>query len=380
MKKTYILIVLVLFTLFAANAQTVINKDNLAVRNWEAGLNIGLAQYYGDVSNRGFFEKLSSGESRFGIGLFGRKYFNEYIGLGGHFQFLSLYSVKENYSNGTPLNNAFTSNTIQGGLHMYLNFSNLFFGFADRPVSIYGLAGLGYIRWNSTLRNSVTDAIIWQNGMVSPGVSYKTGALNMPLTLGADIRLTNDLRLNVEGSVQTTFSDDLDFYSDGSRHDIIFYGSVGLSYIFNYKGLQANKRTQQTQIPRRKEPVRVLDYESVQPVQPERPRAQTTLPVVRIDEQRYTEPSQGQYEFRVQVIAMSRSRIDTEAFRKRYNIETPIVENTFSGLYRYSTGRFSSFSEAEAYSRVIRSKGIHDAFVVAYRGNERIRITSDMKR
>jgi hypothetical protein len=380
MKKTYILIVLVLFTLFAANAQTVINKDNLAVRNWEAGLNIGLAQYYGDVSNRGFFEKLSSGESRFGIGLFGRKYFNEYIGLGGHFQFLSLYSVKENYSNGTPLNNAFTSNTIQGGLHMYLNFSNLFFGFADRPVSIYGLAGLGYISWNSTLRNSITDAIIWQNGMLSPGVSYKTGSLNMPLTLGADIRLTNDLRLNVEGSVQTTFSDDLDFYSDGSRHDIIFYGSVGLSYIFNYKGLQANKRTQQTQIPRRKEPVRVLDYESVQPVQPERPRAQTTLPVVRIDEQRYTEPSQGQYEFRVQVIAMSRSRIDTEAFRRRYNIETPIVENTFSGLYRYSTGRFSSFSEAEAYSRVIRSKGIHDAFVVAYRGNERIRITSDMKR
>lgn len=381
MKKISILLVLALiFSVFSAEAQLGINKDKAAVRDWEAGLNFGLAQYYGDVSNRNFFEKLSSGESRFGIGLFGRKYFNEYIGLGAHFQFLSLRSVKENYSNGTPLNNAFTSNTIQGGLHMYLNFSNLFFGFADRPVSVYGLAGLGYISWNSTLSNSVTEAIIWQNGMVSPGVSYKTGALNMPLTLGADIRLTNDLRLNVEGSVQTVFSDDLDFYSDGFRHDIIFYGSVGLSYIINYKGLQSKKRTQQTQIPRRKEPVRVLDYESVQPVQPERPRPQTTLPVVRIDEQRYTEPSQGQYEFRVQVIAMSRSRIDTEAFRRRYNIETPIVENTFSGLYRYSTGRFSSFSEAEAYSRVIRSKGIHDAFVVAYRGNERIRITSDMKR
>jgi len=344
-------------------------------------LNFGLAQYYGDVSNRTFFEKISSGETRFGMGLFGRKYFNEYIGLGGHFQFLSLRSVKENYSNGTPLNNAFTSNTFQGGLHMYLNFSNLFFGLTDRPVSVYGLAGLGYIRWNSTLRNSVTDAIIWQNGMVSPGVSYKTGALNMPLTLGLDIRLTNELRLNVEGSVQTTFSDDLDFYSDGFRHDILFYGSVGLSYIFNYKGLQAKKPTQQTQIPKRKEPVKVLDYESVQPVQPERSRPQSTLPVVRIDQPRYEEPSpQGQYEFRVQVIAMSRSRIDTESFRRRFNIETPIVENTFSGLYRYSTGRFSSFSEAEAYSRVIRSKGIHDAFVVAYRGNERISITSDMKR
>jgi hypothetical protein len=381
MKKIYILIVFALFSQFTASAQTGINKDKLAVRDWEAGLNFGLAQYYGDVSNRTFFEKISSGETRFGMGLFGRKYFNEYIGLGGHFQFLSLRSVKENYSNGTPLNNAFTSNTFQGGLHMYLNFSNLFFGLTDRPVSVYGLAGLGYIRWNSTLRNSVTDAIIWQNGMVSPGVSYKTGALNMPLTLGLDIRLTNELRLNVEGSVQTTFSDDLDFYSDGFRHDILFYGSVGLSYIFNYKGLQAKKPTQQTQIPRRKEPVKVLDYESVQPVQPERSRPQSTLPVVRIDQPRYEEPSpQGQYEFRVQVIAMSRSRIDTESFRRRFNIETPIVENTFSGLYRYSTGRFSSFSEAEAYSRVIRSKGIHDAFVVAYRGNERISITSDMKR
>ncbi len=381
MKKIYILIVFALFSQFTASAQTGINKDKLAVRDWEAGLNFGLAQYYGDVSNRTFFEKISSGETRFGMGLFGRKYFNEYIGLGGHFQFLSLRSVKENYSNGTPLNNAFTSNTFQGGLHMYLNFSNLFFGLTDRPVSVYGLAGLGYIRWNSTLRNSVTDAIIWQNGMVSPGVSYKTGALNMPLTLGLDIRLTNELRLNVEGSVQTTFSDDLDFYSDGFRHDILFYGSVGLSYIFNYKGLQAKKPTQQTQIPKRKEPVKVLDYESVQPVQPERSRPQSTLPVVRIDQPRYEEPSpQGQYEFRVQVIAMSRSRIDTESFRRRFNIETPIVENTFSGLYRYSTGRFSSFSEAEAYSRVIRSKGIHDAFVVAYRGNERISITSDMKR
>jgi hypothetical protein len=381
MKKIYILIVFALFSQFTASAQTGINKDKLAVRDWEAGLNFGLAQYYGDVSNRTFFEKISSGETRFGMGLFGRKYFNEYIGLGGHFQFLSLRSVKENYSNGTPLNNAFTSNTFQGGLHMYLNFSNLFFGLTDRPVSVYGLAGLGYIRWNSTLKNSVTDAIIWQNGMVSPGVSYKTGALNMPLTLGLDIRLTNELRLNVEGSVQTTFSDDLDFYSDGFRHDILFYGSVGLSYIFNYKGLQAKKPTQQTQIPRRKEPVKVLDYESVQPVQPERSRPQSTLPVVRIDQPRYEEPSpQGQYEFMVQVIAMSRSRIDTESFRRRFNIETPIVENTFSGLYRYSTGRFSSFSEAEAYSRVIRSKGIHDAFVVAYRGNERISITSDMKR
>lgn len=101
------------------------------------------------------------------------------------------------------------------------------------------------------------------------------------------------------------------------------------------------------------------------------------LPVVSIDQ---PDSHTGPYEFRVQVIAMSRTRIDTEAFRRRYNIDTPIVENTFGGLYRYSTGRFSNFSEAEAYSRVIRAKGIHDAFVVAYRGNERIRITSDMKR
>ncbi len=377
-KSSLILVFFVLLSTVLVG-QNPFSKDKPLAKEWEIGFNAGMAHYYGDVSNRNYFEKISTGELGFGGALFGRYYFNEYIGLGAHFHFMSLNSVKENYSNGQPLNFALSGMTFQGGLHTVLNFSNIFFGLDDRPVSLYGTAGLAYIGWRSTLKNSLSDLVIRESFTQLDPKTYATGSLVFPAGLGLEIRLTNELRLNVEGSIHTIFSDDLDLYADGFRHDILVHTGVGLSYVLRYKDGSGRSKRQpkQVSIPRRTAPVGLLDFENPAPVRPE-PRPQP--PVIRYEEPPRMDVYDGQFEFRVQVIAMSKTRIDTEAFRRRYNIETPIIENTFSNLWRYSTGRFSNFREAEAYSRVIRSKGIHDAFVVAYRGNERIPITSDMKR
>lgn len=352
-------------------------SDAVSIRDWEAGLDIGMTQYYGDISNKGFFEKLTANETRFGIGIFGRKHFNEYLGVGAQFQYFSLRSEKETFSDGQDADLEFTGSTYHFGLHAYLNFSNLFFGAKDRMVSVYGLAGLGYVGWQSQLWDTNLDALVWDNATIDPN-TFNTGAAIMPLSLGADIRLTDQWRLNIQSSLQTIFSDHLDFYEDGFPRDMMLFTSVGVSYVINFQQKKRDASPRQT-APRRNEPIRVIDYEATSARQRTVPAASMTreLPVVSIEP---TETHAGPYEFRVQVIAMSRSRIDTEAFRRQYNIETPLIENTFSGLYRYSTGRFSNFRDAEAYSRVIRAKGVHDAFVVAYRGNERIRITSDMKR
>lgn len=379
MRKTIPLILIILiFTcqhIYAQQHQG--SQNSILVRDWEAGLNLGFTQYYGDINHRSFFEKLGAGETKFGVGVFGRKHFNAYLGLGAQFQYLSLRSEKETFSDGRPANLEFTGSTYHFGIHAYLNFSNLFFGAKDRMVGVYGLAGLGYLGWQSQLWDTQLDALIWDNATIDPNV-FNTGAVMLPLSLGADIRLTDQWRLNVESSLQTIFSDHLDFYEDGFPRDIMLFTFVGVSYVINYQQKKRDVSPRQTGS-RRTEPVRVIDYEATSPRQRTVPAASMTreLPVVSIDQ---PDSHTGPYEFRVQVIAMSRTRIDTEAFRRRYNIDTPIVENTFGGLYRYSTGRFSNFSEAEAYSRVIRAKGIHDAFVVVYRGNERIRITSDMKR
>jgi hypothetical protein len=74
----------------------------------------------------------------------------------------------------------------------------------------------------------------------------------------------------------------------------------------------------------------------------------------------------------------SRVAIGERVYRN-VQFDYPIVENTFNGLYRYSTGSFQSYAEAEAYAHKMQSRGIYDAFVVAYSNNERISITSEMK-
>jgi len=189
--------------------------------------------------------------------------------------------------------------------------------------------------------------------------------------MGIGIQVSDNLRLNLEGSIQTVMSDDLDFYKDGFKNDIILFSSVGLSYHFRAVKREKSRSYRPTG-------PNVIEYDFSQK-RPQPASFDRNLPVLEFSGDK-SPALKGQYEFRVQVIAMSKSRINMEAFARRFKIETPIIENTFSGLYRYSTGRFNSFREAEAYSKVIRGKGIHDAFVVAYRGNERIPISEEMKK
>ena len=48
-------------------------------------------------------------------------------------------------------------------------------------------------------------------------------------------------------------------------------------------------------------------------------------------------------------------------------------------MYRYSAGTFNTYREALAYSQQLKQAGIHDAFVVVYQNNRRVRLTEDLK-
>lgn len=359
-----------MLTILQGRAQVLLqnNCEKSRTLQWEFGGNLGYTQYYGDVSNKSYFKKFS-GETKLGGGVFGRAIFNQLSGVGAHLSYFKLASEKDSLLKGTPLNNRYEGNVFQFGVHAYMNFSNLFWGIRpeERPVNLYGTVGLSYASWKGTLSNTITNAVIVDDGVNNSGVLYKNAGVILPLTLGLGIRLNDNLRMNVEGSLQTIMSDDADYYRDGFKNDILLYSSVGLSYIFT------QQKTKKKPAPTDSD-LSVIEFDYSQR------RAQASpsreLPALNlISDQKISRD----YEFRVQVIAMSRSRIDVAAFARKYNIETPVVENTFSGLYRYSTGRFNNFKDAEAYSKVIRSKGVFDAFVVAYRGNERILITAEMK-
>jgi len=369
--RTSFLLLFIGFLSLDGVSQNVDNTER-SYRHWELGLQLGFGQYYGDISDKGYFEKLS-GESRFSGSLLARWHANDRYGVGFQVQNSGLYSRKDNYANGSPLNLEYSGRVFEIGVHGYLNFSNLFLGPSDRRFSFYGTIGVGYISWNGSLKNSLTGNIVYENGSNIPGVSYKTSGAVIPTTLGLSYAINNNLSLDISGSLHTVLSDDVDFYADGFKNDILLFTHIGLSYHLN------PNRSKRAKTPRGRpsdQPVDVLDLEKVtnrEPIQKPAP-----LPVITLERPEKV-VAYKDFEFRVQIFAKSKPMPNIKAYFSRINFEYPIVENTQMGLYRYSTGSFQNFNEAARYAELLRQRGIHDAFVVAYRNNQRISISSEMK-
>lgn len=105
-------------------------------------------------------------------------------------------------------------------------------------------------------------------------------------------------------------------------------------------------------------------------VEKDQPRIQTVTPVSSV----------SGIMFGVQVLAKSERRADIPSFARRYNITRKIMEDTSSGIYRYVAGSFRNFSEASNYARILRDRGIYDAFVVAYQDGRRIPVSQALGR
>ena len=74
-----------------------------------------------------------------------------------------------------------------------------------------------------------------------------------------------------------------------------------------------------------------------------------------------------QWVFRVQLGAFSKL-ISTDFFR----IDDVVMIPGKDGLYRYLTGNFYEYENAEKYRQKMKEKGFSDAFVVVYKGGERV--------
>ncbi len=55
-----------------------------------------------------------------------------------------------------------------------------------------------------------------------------------------------------------------------------------------------------------------------------------------------------------------------------YDMQPLNLEKTATGLYRYTTGKYKTFAEANARKAEVNAAGVKDAFVTAYRGGQRI--------
>ena len=370
-----IISVIVLFAYSSLQAQNRNSRFEQATPGWEFGLQLGFGQYYGDISTKNYFQKFS-GETRFSGQIIARRHFDERFGLGFSLHRSGLRSVKDNFSDGTVANLEYSGRIFEAGFHGYVNLSNLFWGYSARRLNLYATLGLHYGDWKGVLRDSQTQTIIYEKGMIVPGVSYKSGGFVIPATLGLKYAVSENLSIDFNGSIHTVLSDDLDYYADGFKHDILLFTHVGLSYQFGTRFGTKRKSPKPMNISVDPDgPVEVIDYDRFD-VKKEVASEPKVLPVITVE----AEQQIKEFEFRVQVLAKRESNVHISSVYPNVVFDYPVVINTHQGLHRYSSGSFSSFNAAQSYANLMRSRGIHDAFVVAYRNDVRIPITSEMKK
>ncbi|MFO7852216.1 MAG: hypothetical protein ACQERS_09110 [Bacteroidota bacterium] len=79
--------------------------------------------------------------------------------------------------------------------------------------------------------------------------------------------------------------------------------------------------------------------------------------------------------FRIQV-AISSERITKPELEKRINcgLKYDIIILRTGNMYKYQSGSFAKYTGASFYLNELKSHGVNDAFIVAYRGDEQISV------
>lgn len=342
---------------------------------WEFGFQLGFGQYYGDISRKNFFQKFS-GETSFSGQMIARRHFDERFGLGFSLHRSGLHSVKDNFLDGTAANLEYNGRIFEIGIHGFLNMSNLFWGYNKRNLNLYATLGLHFGDWKGTLRDSQTQNIIVENNSNTAGATFKSGGMVVPVALGLKYALSDNLSLDFNSSIHTVLSDDLDYYADGFKQDILFFTHIGIAYQLGSGSKRIKPKPAQSGISP-VGPVEVVEYDRFEVKKSDNPETgePAVVPVLELESAQKSKT----FEFRVQVLAKREQIGHISEIYPNVSFDYPVVENKHQGIYRYSTGSFSSFKAAQNYANIMRNRGIHDAFVVAYQHDVRIPITAEMK-
>ena len=76
--------------------------------------------------------------------------------------------------------------------------------------------------------------------------------------------------------------------------------------------------------------------------------------------------------YTVQILASRVQANNLHVYRERYGIHQPIYYTLQNGLYRYSTGLFTNYYDAQTYANVIKRNGLSDVFVATYNNGLRV--------
>lgn len=191
---------------------------------------LGVSQFYGDLNPDNFFNKRTKLMYGFAAGY----QFSPVIGLRGSFNNGWVVSTNDD------IQRRMSSSLWDAQLTPTFNLSNLIFGYKpERVVSLYALAGVGYMNYSSMLLNTLDtddledDVIVDRFGpdAADPFPTDAESGINVPVGLGLDFRLAEKWDLFLEYNHRITFVDNIDII-EAKKNDHYSSLQLGVKYKF----------------------------------------------------------------------------------------------------------------------------------------------------
>jgi len=333
-----------------AGAEKSKNLASLA-GSWEAGAMVGPDFYYGDLNPNKFLPGVGSISAAGGV--FITRQFTNVVGLKGSFLFGGLRGSKSGTEGTLPATWSFSGSFIDFTISPVFNLSNLFSPYVDeRKIFVYASVGFGINAWNTTLTKDL-------NGNVTTPDQVKgfQAGFVLPLGLGMQYRITNNISAGIEYTLRTIFSDRVDQTVGGFKCDFINLFAFTASYRWG-----GSKKKLNVQEYPYSSPVSYRKY-TPPPVPPPASPIQERIPV----------PSASEvYDYVVQVCAYSQHNYTVSWVKKHYHLDMPLTKESENGMNRYIIARYyKDINSARELCDKLRKNGVHDAWIIAYQNGVR---------
>ena len=417
MKQKYFFhsIVLLLLTLFAI--PTALFSQKIQPNRWIIKADGGVSVFFGDVKRYDYVpdhESPSEIQPMFSVSI--GKEISKIFSVRGQFLFgkLSGHKKSAHYN--------FKSDILAGNLLADINLYYLFTGdrFGKNKFNAFASLGVGYTNWDTKLYFDTPPA----TGSDIVAESSK-GAFSIPAALSIEYVINRNFAVNAEGILSVVTSDEVDAKVGGIEFDHFTYGSVGIVYKFKIKTKAKESKVKYALDPElyeakpgdpqyveknevavaaavvnetQEEKLEVVEEKTdvvlakddkaevvaVADKKQEPVKAEKSKESFKIDHSienaaiqkevwvdRGKDPWPG-IEFSVQILA-SKQPLDIDQIKKTVGIAEGVYERYDNAWYRYNMGRFHKVWKAKELRNILRSKhGVEDAFIVVYRGEERI--------
>ncbi|MDP4292743.1 MAG: outer membrane beta-barrel protein, partial [Bacteroidota bacterium] len=232
MKELLLAILIILFGLTASAQTDSPDQKKLFDQYWMLGVKYGFAQFHGDVNDKGFWAKLPD-ESKPSFGFTLGRQLSPVFSVKADFSKSNYYGRNQFqvYDSIKATNVSVNGNITEFGIYGTLNLNKLFSKSkaSGDHWNAYVSSGLGLANWRCKLKDDDHDLIIRTIGYSNTGKTTRKSALSVPVTLGANIKLTDGIMFSLEHAIHFVNSDLVDAYSAFNYDDIYTTTSIGIT-------------------------------------------------------------------------------------------------------------------------------------------------------